>query len=181
MKRTAIALSVLLALGATSPASAQSGTITFNGEVTSSTCEVTFPGAGASAGNDATITLPTVATTALVAPGNTAGKTPVSVQIGTAAVPCSAASVALELNPNRNADQTGGRLNNLAANGANNVQVALRDANDAEIDLSTPWSSPRVDLTGGVATVHFAGEYYALGAATAGAVSSNVQYTLDYH
>jgi len=64
---------------------------------------------------------------------------------------------------------------------ATNVQVALRDANDAEINLSTPWSSPRVNLVNGVAEVEFAGEYYASGTATAGAVSSNVQYTLDYN
>lgn len=180
MNKLAIALSATLAIGASSSAFAQSGTITFNGEVTATTCQVTFPGTGGSA-TDPIVTLPTVATTALATAGNTAGKTPVTVQIGTAAAQCAGNSVAVELNPNRNADQTNGRLNNTDVAGATNVQVALRDANDAEIDLSTPWSSQRVNLVNGVAEVEFAGEYYATGAATAGAVSSNVQYTLDYN
>ncbi len=180
MSKLAIALSAALALGASAPAFAQSGTITFNGEVTATTCEVAFPGTGGSA-TDPVVTLPTVATTSLGTAGNTAGKTPVTVQIGTAAKPCAGNSVALELNPNRNADQANGRLNNTDATGATNVQVALRDANDAEINLSAPWASQRVSLATGVAEVEFAGEYYATGAATAGAVSSNVQYTLDYN
>ncbi len=180
MSKLAIALSAALAIGASAPAFAQTGTITFNGEVTDTTCEVVFPGTGGSA-TDPVVTLPTVATTSLSAAGNTAGKTPVTVQIGTAALPCAASSVALELNPNRNADQTNGRLNNTDPNGSQNVQVALRDANDAEINLSVPWASQRVAPTNGVAEVQFAGEYYATGAATPGAVSSNVQYTLDYN
>jgi len=180
MNKLAIALTAALALGASSSVFAQSGTITFNGEVTATTCEVAFPGTGGSA-TDPIVTLPTVPTTALAAAGNTAGKTPVTVQIGTAAAQCAGNSVALELNPNRNADQANGRLNNTDVAGATNVQVALRDANDAEINLATPWSSPRVNLVNGIATVEFAGEYYATGAATAGAVTSGVEYTLDYN
>lgn len=179
MNKLAIALSAALTIGAASSAHAQSGTITFNGEVTTTTCDVTING---TAGTDGNITLPTVATGSLVA-GNSAGKTPVTVHVGGGSAQCTSGSVALELNPNRNAQVTNGRLNNLAAAGpATNVVVGLRDSQDRLIDVSTPWTSERVNLTAGGADVVFAGEYYAEGGnAGAGAVNANVQYTLDYN
>jgi major type 1 subunit fimbrin (pilin) len=180
MNKIAIALSAALALGVVSSAHAQSGTITFNGEVTATTCDVSFNGA---AGNNPTITLPTVATGSLLT-GNSAGKTPVTVHIGGAGAQCTSGSVALELNPNRNASiSTSGRLNNIAAaTPASNVTVALRDDKDQLINVSTPWASDRVNLTAGGADILFAGEYYAEGGnAGAGNVSANVEYTLDYN
>lgn len=181
MNKLAIALSAALALGASASASAQSGTITFNGEVTATTCEVAFPGSGGTSA-DPIVTLPTVPTSALDAAGRTAGRTPVTVQIGTSAAPCNNSSVALELNPNRNAQQTDGRLDNTAATGAaTDVQVALRDANDTEINLAQPWASARANLVSGVATVEFAGEYRATGTAGPGDVAAGVEYTLDYN
>jgi|GEM_PF-5868832 len=48
---------VLVLFGAAAAAHAQSGTITFNGRVTSTTCEVSFNGV---IGNDPQIRLPTV-------------------------------------------------------------------------------------------------------------------------
>lgn len=135
------------------------------------------------AGTSPNITLPAVATGSLAA-GASAGNTPVTVHVGGTDAQCTSGSVALELNPNRNAQLTNGRLNNVApvADAASNVVVALRDASDRLIDLSTPWSSPRVNLSAGGADIVFSGEYYAEGGnAGAGNVSSNVQYTLDYN
>jgi len=182
MKKLVIALSTVLALGAVGTASAQSGTITFNGNVTATTCEVQFPGNGGAV-SDPTVTLPIVTAASLSQPGIAAGRKPVMIQIGTSTAPCSIGNtVALELNPTRNAQLTEGRLTNLAPvdSAATNVVVALRDANDAEIDLRVPWQSARETFDNGIATIAFSGEYYATGAATAGEVTANVQYTLDY-
>jgi len=179
MNKLAICLSAALALGAVSSAQAQSGTITFNGNVTATTCDVSINGA---TGTDGTVTLPTVATGSLAA-GNSAGKTPVTVHVGGSAAQCTSGTVALELNPSRNALVTNGRLNNLATvDKADNVVVGLRDSADRLIDVTTPWSSERVSLNAGGADVVFAGEYFAEGGnAGAGKVSANVQYTLDYN
>ena len=182
MNKLVLALSAALALGISATASAQSGTITFNGRVTDTTCDVTFPGSSVP-GGDPTIVLPTVPTTALSTAGSTAGKTPVAVVIGSAARPCMHSSVALELNQNRTADVTAGRLNNVAtADPATNVQVGLLTADDQPLDITSPKSIGRVNLdANGIAQVDFAAEYYATAAAKAGAVAANVEYTVDYN
>lgn len=179
MKIAALFVPAVLACVAAPAVHAQSGTITFNGHVTSVTCDVSFNG---TAGPDATIVLPRVSTTSLTA-GTSAGRTPITLRVGGAGAQCNSGSVALELNPSRNAQVTAsGRLRNLAANGADNVAIALRDADDRLIDISTPWTSKRVDLDAGGAEIEFSGEYYADGAdAGAGAVTTNVQYTLNYN
>jgi len=182
MNKLVIAISSVLALGAATSAQAQTGQITFNGEVTAVTCQVSFPGAGGTA-SDPVVTLPKVAATSLTTAGQTAGKTPVTLQVGSAATPCTAATVALELNPNRNAPvNTAGRLTNTLTTGqALNVSIGLRDDNDQPINLATPWSSQRFAPVAGVVSIPFAAEYTAEGAATAGQVSSAVQYTIDYN
>lgn len=180
MNKLAIALSAALAIGASFSASAQSGTITFNGEITATTCTITWPGSGGTA-TDPIVTLPTVPTTALAAPGVTAGKRTVSLVIGGPGAQCTSGLAAIELNPNRDANQANGYLNNTATvDPATNVQIALRDANDAPINISTPWRSAEIDLTT-TQQIDFAAEYRSTTAAAgAGNVTANVGYTIDY-
>lgn len=182
MNKLVLSISSVLALGAATSAQAQTGLITFNGEVTAVTCEVTFPGASGTPGNP-TIILPKVGATSLATAGQTAGKTPITLQVGTALAPCTAASVALELNNNRSAlVNAAGRLENtLTAGEAKFVSIGLRDGDDKAINLSTPWSSARFTPVSGVASIPFAAEYNAEGIAEPGLVSSNVQYTIDYN
>lgn len=180
MNKTALAASAILALFASASANAQSGTITFNGEVTAVTCDVSING---TAGNDGTVTLDKV-TAGSLPQGATGGKKAVIVHVGGSDAQCTSGSVALELNPSRNARVTpGGNLLNLeATTPAANVAIALRDAADRSINVSTPWTSPRVNLSAGGADIPFAGEYIAeAGDAGAGQVNANVQYTLDYN
>lgn len=181
MNKLAIALSAALAIGASFSASAQSGTISFEGAVTSTTCTITWPGSGGSA-TDPIVTLPTVPTSALAAAGATAGKQPISLVIGGSDAQCTSGLAAIELNPNRDANQTNGYLNNTAATGAaaTNVQIALRDANDAPINISTPWRSAEIDLSV-TQQIDFAAEYRSsTAAAGAGNVTASVGYTIDY-
>lgn len=181
MNKLAIALSAALAIGASFSASAQSGTITFNGQITATTCDITWPGSGGDA-KDPIVTLPTVPTTALANAGNTAGKQTVSLVIGGSDTQCTSGNAAIELNPNRDANQSNGFLNNLidaVSGGAENVQVALRDDKDAPINIATPWRSAEIDLSS-TQQIDFAAEYRASGTAGAGQVNASVGYTIDY-
>ncbi len=170
--------SVLLALGLASAAHAQSGNITFNGEVTSVTCEVSFNGV---VGTNPSITLPTVATISLTE-GNSAGRTPVQVHIGGNDPVCSSGAVVLALNANRSAYLNNGRLANmaLAAPGTSAV-VGLRDAQDTLIDLAAGWASPVAAGSGNGSDITFYAEYYAEGGdAVAGLFQAPLEYTLVY-
>lgn len=182
MKKLAIALSAALAIGASFSASAQSGTITFNGQITSVTCTITWPGSGGTT-TDPIVTLPTVPTSALAANGATAGKQTVSLVIGGSDSLCTSGNAAIELDPNRTANQTNGYLNNTVEavdGGATNVQIALRDASDAPINISTPWRSAEIDLSA-TKQIDFAAEYRSTTAAAgAGKVAASVGYTIDY-
>ncbi|KRG73145.1 hypothetical protein ABB28_12270 [Stenotrophomonas chelatiphaga] len=182
MNKLAIALSAALAIGASFSASAQSGTITFDGEITATTCTITWPGSGGTA-TDPIVTLPTVPTSALASAGATAGKQAVALVIGGSDAQCTTGHAAIELNPNRDANQTNGYLDNTVAagaGGATNVQIALRDANDAPINISTPWRSAEIDLST-TKQIDFAAEYRSTTAAAgAGTVAASVGYTIDY-
>lgn len=181
MNKLAIALSAALAIGASFSASAQSGTITFNGQITATTCQVTWPGSTGTA-TDPIVTLPTVPTTALSgAEGKTAGKTPIALTIGADGT-CAASVAAIELNPNRDANQANGYLDNeLTSGNAVGVQVALRDASDNPILIDTPWRSAEVAIGATGARIDFAAEYRASAASVdPGQVSASVGYTIDY-
>lgn len=181
MNKIALGLSAALALGAAASANAQSGNIDFTGMVTSVTCDVRF-GGGASGSDNGVVSLPIVSTQSL--PGGAfAGKTSFTMTVNGSDPQCQQGGVAVELNPNRSAAIVGpGYLENTEPQSPANVAIAMRDANDSLIDLSTPWASPRVQLTTpGGAVFTFSGEYVAHnGAATAGDVKAQVQYTLDY-
>lgn len=179
MKNSLVSLPLLALLAVAGGAHAQSGTITFNGEVTSTTCDVSFNGV---VGNDPTITLPTVSAVSLKA-GNSAGHTPVVVTISGADPICNTGNVVMTLNPSRTANLVGGRLENgPTINPAGNVAIGIRDEQDRLIDLTAGWSSTPVSLAPGGAEVRLAAEYYAdTYDATAGNVSAALAYTLTYH
>lgn len=180
MKKFVVSLPMaLLALGVASAAHAQSGTITFNGEVTSVTCEVSFNGV---VGTDATIQLPTVAAVSLPA-GASAGRTPVNVHVAGNDPICSSGQISLLLNPDRGADVVNGRLRNqaLGVGSGTSALVGLRDAQDAPIDLAVGWSSPVAAGDGSGTDILFHVEYYADGGdVVPGVFQAPLQYTLMY-
>lgn len=71
MKKTSAFISFVVLPMVAFTVQANSGTISFAGKITDSTCTVSVDGQGA----DATINLPTVSKTALAADGETAGRT----------------------------------------------------------------------------------------------------------
>lgn len=173
-------LAITVLASATFAANAADGTITFNGLVTDKTCDITTP-----QGKDFTVTLPTVARSALPTAGATAGRTPFTISLSQ----CSAGNVATYFEPGATVDFASGRLLNQAAtNAAANVQIRLLGSNNQFLPVlaagsgsaqsNSQWVSVAAD---GSANLDYYTEYYATAAATAGEVTSSVKYTIIYN
>jgi len=175
--RNSTALAAVLTVAAIVPLSAiaADGTITFNGEVTAQTCSVTTPG-----GADFTVNLPTVASSALSAAGETAGRTSFAITLAD----CPAGQVATYFEPGATVDSATGRLNNQGS--AGNVQVQLLGDNSQPIPVlasgtaqsNSQWVAVGSDNS---ASLDYFAEYYATGAASAGGVTTSIAYTIIYN
>jgi major type 1 subunit fimbrin (pilin) len=197
-KRAALAAGVATALILPMSSLASDGTITFTGAVTGSSCTINVNG---SAARDTTIALPTVDTAAITNTGarTTAGGTFFNIVLsGCAAVDDYGAGAAptnvqiyFEAGPNVD-ENTGGLINTLGPGGANsggsNVEVKLYNASEGTIvgTQITPGKAtvqPPVQTIAGAGTQWFYAGYATQrnGAATAGAVSTSVTYSLIYN
>lgn len=170
-------------------AAANSGTLNFEGQVTNVTCDVTVNG---QPGGNATIVLPTVPVSALATESDTAGRT--FIRFALAGTSCGDGAgpmpdnVSVFFNANSSVDLTRpfGRLANTATTGAaSNVVLQLVGADGTALDLFTDavgqsQGANSIGLADGAVLTRFV-EYYATGAATAGAVQSTAQYDLHYH
>ncbi|RLM11885.1 fimbrial protein [Gibbsiella quercinecans] len=175
-----LALAVSAATVSSFSAQAADGTITFNGKVTDQTCTISTPG-----GKDFTVTLPTVSSSTLASQSATAGRTPFSINL----TQCSKGQVATYFEPGATVDFNTGRLNNQAqTDAATNVQIQLLGSNNQFLPIlaagsngaqaNSQWVAVAND--GDSADLNYYAEYYATGAAGAGDVTSNVQYTIIY-
>jgi major type 1 subunit fimbrin (pilin) len=171
------------------------GTITFNGEITDTSCIVTGGGAAVGTGN-ITVTLPTVSTAVLPANGVTAGDTPFSLNLsGTNCTDGKTAALWVETTATPALDTATDALRNLASGGASNVEVRLfNPANSQPIKLGVSGyvvngqsiiaanNQPAATISGNVATLNYVAQYLAVGgAATAGAVSTYLTYSMQYN
>ncbi|MCS2169597.1 type 1 fimbrial protein [Scandinavium sp. TWS1a] len=173
-------------LGASVSADAAStGTITFNGELTDSTCEVTVDGQGA----DATVTLPTVSINELTSSGQVTGRTAFNLQLSDCVVGTSGgqSKVSAFFQTGATVDQNSGRLLNTATTGATLVDLQLLDGSNSDsvinvgsTDQVSDMTYVDIDQTAGTATLPYAVEYYANGQTTPGVVASSVVYNLQY-
>lgn len=172
MKKIILATS-LLVLGATT-AHAADGTITINGKITDQTCKIS------TGSKDITVTLPTVGTGSLAAKGQTAGRTPFTINLEN----CKAGEVSAFFETGGNVDAATGYLNNTAD--AKNVQVQLLNNSSVVIPVLANSSQSQVTTKatvtqdGGGAALNYYAQYYAQGAATPGNVATSVQYTVNY-
>ncbi len=162
---------------------AGNGTINFTGAVNSQTCNASVNGAtGATA---AAVTLPTVQAGVLSTAGNTAGQTAFKMDVTNCATvsPSGAGTVKAFFEKGANVDSNG-RLINTTSGGASNVVLELVDGTGNSAlkagDISQNTGN-FVTISGGNATLPYSVRYYATGAATAGAVTSNVTYSLIYN
>lgn len=185
MKLNRLLLTTLVssALLSTSAMAADTGTITFNGAITDSTCNVSIEGGGA----DATVTLPTVSASSLQTAGDDNGKTRFNMALsGCTGTALNTAKAFFQ--PGNTVDSSTGRLLNTDLTGAQFVSLQLRDGSDDSVinvgDQNQTGTSAigYVDISSGSATLPYFVEYYAeaSNAVTPGAVTSQVTYNLDY-
>jgi len=195
IKRVLMAAGIATALVLPLSSQASDGTITFTGAVTANTCTVSVNASGA----DATVALPTVSTSALT---NAASKTTAAGTFFNMAVSACTATpladiggtapttVAIYFEAGPNVDEvTGGLINTVAGS---NVEVNLYNASAAsivgtQIKPGTQTNQPLTQAIGTGGTQWFYAGYSTAGtnglagaAATAGAVSTSITYSLIY-
>ncbi|WP_025123143.1 MULTISPECIES: fimbrial protein [unclassified Serratia (in: enterobacteria)] len=180
MKKLVIVSALAAVLGSVGMAQAAStGTITFEGILTATTCEVLVDGQAA----DALITLPTVGTNQLTKLGHTAGQTGFNMALANCEGTLKTASAFFEAGAS--VDLVSGRLKNMTGD-ATNVSLQLRDASHASQNVIAVGNSNQtkettyVDIASGSANLPYFVEYYAEGPTGAGTVASNVIYSIQY-
>lgn len=187
MKKSVISASIFSIISATAlSAQAESnGTITFNGALTDTTCEVVV----ADQGPDATVQLPDVSVKELTVAGRTRATTDFDMKLSDCVISSGGAhsKVAAFFEAGPTVDLSTGRLKNMATvDNATNVDLQLLDAsnNFAVIDVGSSNQKTNmayVDINAdGTAVLPYAVEYYATGQTTPGVVTSQVTYTLQY-
>ncbi|RWR00938.1 fimbrial protein [[Pantoea] beijingensis] len=179
MKKLIVAAAVVAAFAGVNAQAASTGTITFNGELTATTCDVIVDGQAA----DATIVLPTVGINQLTAAGQTAGQTGFNMALSNCEGTLKTASAFFEAGSS--VDLVTGRLKNVSGS-ATNVSLQLRDGSNASNEVIKAGNSNQtknttyVDVSSGSANLPYHVEYYANGKTTAGTVVSNVIYSVQY-
>lgn len=153
---------------------AADGEITFVGKITSATCKIN------NGQPDFQVTLPTVSVQTLNSAGKTAGRTPFNISLSECDEGLKQVSVYFE--PGSYTSMADNRLIN-SINPNSNVEIQLMNSNLSVIKLSegvTGQSSQVVPVQNGNASLTYFAEYYATGAAEAGAVQSATEYTIIY-
>lgn len=177
MKKTSLFIALGLGVSVANVHAADTGTITFNGELTASTCSVAVDGQT----ENATVILPTVSTSNLSAIGETAGTTAFSMALTDCAGTLTTASAFFEAGAS--VDAATGRLLNTGGD-AGQVSLQLKDgANDSVIKVGSSeqvTNATYADTSTGGAILPYTVEYYAEDATTAGTVSSSVTYSIQY-
>jgi major type 1 subunit fimbrin (pilin) len=170
----------LLAMLSHSAFAVEAGTLNFEGQVTAATCNVGVNGGTAIA----TITLPTVSTVALAAPGSTAGRTFVTMDLTGCTPATGNVHVFFEASPQITVD---GRLANQTpvGAGAENVEIQMLNSNSGVIDLAKPDGgqnsvSQAISSAGTATLTHYA-QYYAIAQSTPGLVTAQLEYVLSYN
>ncbi|EEZ5656989.1 F17A fimbrial adhesin [Escherichia coli] len=168
----------ILAAASSSATLAYDGTITFNGKVVDQTCSVT------TGSKNLTVTLPTVSANSFSS-GKVVGLTPFTISLeGCNTAATGAQNVNAYFEPNANTDYTTGNLTNTASSGASNVQIQLLNADGVKvIKLGQAAAAQNVDtvaINDANVTLRYNAQYYATGVATAGDVTSTVNYTIAY-
>ncbi|MHA6427134.1 fimbrial protein [Escherichia coli] len=184
MNKSNIVLTLVATVGIISTAhSASTGTITFNGELTANTCDAVVDNQNA----DAIVTLPTVGINQLENQGQTAGRTGFNIALSNCASALTAASAFFAAGPS--VDFASGHLKNTdeSDGGAKLVSLQLRDeapgAGSKIIQAGNgnqATGTQYVDVISGTANLPYSVEYFADGTATAGNVTSNVVYFIQY-
>lgn len=186
-KTKAVVLSALItaSLFSGSAVTAKDGTITFTGQISDATCDISGGDeTNANQGPDFKVTLPTVSTTALKEKGQYAGDTPFYINLsGTKCPEGKLANVVFERAQSMNIDTETGFLKNHTITGAaKNVQVRILNKDKKVLDLNKiNVSHQPVTINNNTGRFEYWGQYVATGQATAGTVETNVVYSISYN
>lgn len=165
-----------MATVSTSALAATQGTVTFNGELITSTCEI------AADSVDRQVQLPTVAIQTLAKAGDTAGSKGFDLNVEKCPTGITQVAAHFEAIGSTGVDSATGNLTNQFTDGtiptAGNVQVRLYNSDEQQLKLGETGAPATV--TGGKATMRYYGGYYATGATTVGKVYAQTAYTIAY-
>lgn len=159
------------------------GTISFSGQITDATCEVSVNDDG----TDSTVVLPTVSTSELVNIGDKTGRTDFNIKLhncNTGKDGITMVSTFFQSGPT--VDSTSGRLLQMTPDGAKNVSLEILDKeSDTPIaigNISQNKNSTFHELNEGNKEITFpySVRYYSEGDVTPGSVNSSVIYSLQY-
>lgn len=164
-----------------SSAYAADGTINFEGELIDQTCDITVDGQT----TPANVVLPTVSVNNLASAGKTTGRTGFNIELKNCTGATTVSTAAAFFENGATVDTTTFRLINTAVtDAAGNVQLELLDAkNDAVINVGNQnqnTNSSFITVADNAAVLPYAVQYYALGATTPGAVTSQVNFSVNY-
>ncbi|ELH4233541.1 type 1 fimbrial protein [Vibrio fluvialis] len=171
-------LAIVVGVFSCGASAASTGTISFVGEVTDVTCDLSVGGAS----SDATVTLPAVSVANLSSIGDVAGRVEFDISLSNCANATAKSAYAF-FESGANVNTSSGRLINTGS--ATNVDLQLLDAANAYSPINIGNTAQNTDsaantIDAGAATLKYAVEYYATGTSTAGSVASSVTYTISY-
>lgn len=154
---------------------AADGSVIFNGSIVDQTCTITVGGVVSPA--VATVTLPTVSVSLLDAAGKRTGRTDFEINLSDCNGASSSAMAFFEAGAD--VDPVSGELINRGT--ATNVRLSLLDGSTPiSVGNTNQRSNSMHVIFIGNATLPYAVEYVATGAAAAGTVQSSVTYTINY-
>ena len=181
MKKSIISAAIFVAFSGGSAFAADTGTITFTGAVTDTTCTVDIGGAG-EVGN---VALPTVSAESLKTASKVSGKTQFNIALSGCAGASNTAKAFFE--PGSTVDPATGRLINTDTAGAENVSLQLLDGTtDSAINvgdysqISSNTGYVDIGTTGSASLPYFVQYYAEADQVKAGAVESQVTYSISY-
>ncbi|MCS4270054.1 MULTISPECIES: fimbrial protein [Raoultella] len=179
LKSAMVSAAVTTALMASS-ALAVDGTINFQGELVASTCDITVDGMA----SPATVVLPTVSAASLAAAGSTAGKTQFDIGLTNCQGVTSSTTAAAFFENGSTVHTSTFNLINTDTSGADNVQLQLLDATTSTAinvgNSNQKANTSRISADTPSVVLPYAVQYYSMGAATAGNVQSQVNFSIDY-
>jgi major type 1 subunit fimbrin (pilin) len=165
-------------------AQAADGTISFTGTVSNTTCSINGTASGTPA--NLSVVLPTVSAGTLSAQGSVAGTSgPSDMTLALTGCTGGATKAIATFENGPTVDQANGYLTNQATTGpANNVEIRLLNASLQPINITTGLNNAidgnGATITSGSGNLKYFAQYYSKGAVTPGAVSTSVQYTMQY-
>ncbi|KGT94987.1 hypothetical protein NG99_04900 [Erwinia typographi] len=150
------------------------GTITFNGFISSQTCDVSVNGS-----KDGGVTLPNIVSSLLAEEGQVAGNTTFTVNVKDCAT--KEGKVRAFFQAGTNVDLATGTLKNNGT--AKNVHIQILDpkGNPLKVgDESQRSATNEETLKDGSAALVYSAQYYVTGKSETGVVATSVEYSIDY-